>query len=266
MKTVWVNYLKNNSPAMVNRFTGTIYINSSVYNNLPDEHKLFIKLHEQGHYVLDTTDEFKADEYAFKEYVRQGFSLTESIKALSRILSLKSPEHIQRVYAQYKRALLYDANINKNEKATLILNNMQSNYEGSEIFNKNLVFSNDSFLGIRTGLTKRSRQKIDERDALKAERYRAKTAKKAAKGESKLIRAEAKQTKATAKQTKAEKGTPSAGTQLLETGLGLAKSFLQPQEQVQETKGLSMTTIIIIIVIVLILILALLYFFKWRKK
>jgi len=69
---------------------------------------MFILLHEAGHVDLQTTDELKADNYAFCRYADMGYPLSESVKALTRILPFDKPGHFKRVEAQLARAIIYD--------------------------------------------------------------------------------------------------------------------------------------------------------------
>jgi hypothetical protein len=113
-----------NSPAMVNRKTGEAYFSLEFWNILPKEHRLFVLLHELAHYSLNTSDEIKADALAFKLYSDMGYSLTQSVRALTKILSFKNPEHWQRVYMQLERAAKFDVMRNGNNKAIKVLNKL----------------------------------------------------------------------------------------------------------------------------------------------
>ena len=55
--------------AQVNRADGTLYLKPQIWDTLPQEEKNFVLWHEKGHLVLQTTDEFKCNEYAVKHYV-----------------------------------------------------------------------------------------------------------------------------------------------------------------------------------------------------
>lgn len=124
------------TPARVNRETGELYINKRVWPTLSKNKRMFILLHEAGHASLKTRNEFEADEYAFNNYAAMGLPLSESIKALSRVLPFDKPQHEQRVMAQFNRAFQYDNSRNKP-----IVNPAQ------ELYAKSLGF--DSFLGIK---------------------------------------------------------------------------------------------------------------------
>lgn len=113
-----------NTPAAVNLDNGDLYLNTDVWNALPKEHKVFILLHEAGHYLLQTEDEHEADAFAFENYSKLGYSLKESIFALSENLTGESQEHMTRLEAQALRAKKYDYYVNGNAKAL-------SNYQGA---------------------------------------------------------------------------------------------------------------------------------------
>ena len=96
------------TPARVNRRTGEMQLSLKHMRAMPKEHRLFVMLHEKAHVELQTTDEVKADAQAFKEYADLGYSLNASVKALTKVLSDKNPEHFWRMYAQLQRAKAYD--------------------------------------------------------------------------------------------------------------------------------------------------------------
>lgn len=102
------------TPATVNRRNGILFVSKKFWNQLKPEHRLFILLHEMAHVHLQTDNEFKVDEWAFKEYAKRGHSLKESVYALSKVLSGKNPEHYWRVYQQLERAKAYDRKHNGN--------------------------------------------------------------------------------------------------------------------------------------------------------
>jgi hypothetical protein len=73
--------------------------------------------HEKGHYILNTVDEIKADEYSFNQFAgTEPGSLKNSLRTMNKIFSGK-PAHVERMYQQYKRALKFDWEKNKNLKA-----------------------------------------------------------------------------------------------------------------------------------------------------
>lgn len=108
--------LDSSTPARVNRNTGHLTINTRIWPRIPFYQRIFIILHEEGHYVLQTTNELEADRYAGERYQALGFPLRESVYALSKILPWTSPEHSARANAQFKRAVSWDINHNKNRR------------------------------------------------------------------------------------------------------------------------------------------------------
>lgn len=105
-----------NTPARVNRRTGEMFISLKHMLKMPVEHRLFVMLHEQAHVELQTTDEFKADELAFKRYADMGYSLNAAVKALTRVLDDSNREHYARMRKQLERAKAYDYNFYGNTK------------------------------------------------------------------------------------------------------------------------------------------------------
>lgn len=59
-------------PAQVNRLTGELFINPSIWRNLPKDHREFILLHESGHLELMTADEYRVNKYAIGKYLEAG--------------------------------------------------------------------------------------------------------------------------------------------------------------------------------------------------
>jgi len=104
------------TPARVNRRTGVMYLSVRHMKAMPKEHRLFIMLHEKAHVELQTVNEVAADEQAFKEYADLGYSLNAAVKALTRVLNDKNPEHAWRMYVQLQRAKDYDYNFYGNTK------------------------------------------------------------------------------------------------------------------------------------------------------
>ena len=105
------------SPAAVDPKSGIIYVNLPIWRNLPKEHRIFVLLHEWAHVKLKSTDELAVDALAHKEYMKLGYSLTQSIHALTKVLSFsgrKGFEQILRANAQLERAKAYDAKHNGN--------------------------------------------------------------------------------------------------------------------------------------------------------
>lgn len=96
------------TPARCNRRTGEILINDSRWPKIEPLHRIFILLHEYAHVVLNSSDEFEVDRLAHKMFVEMGYPLTESVRALSQVLTGTSQSHVQRVKAQLDRAYEFD--------------------------------------------------------------------------------------------------------------------------------------------------------------
>lgn len=117
MKTVKIYAGMGTSPAMVDRKTGIMYENVPVMERLDPDVQHFIRLHEEGHYILQTTDEFEADRYALEKYITQGKSLSESVKAFTRAVSFNNPEHYRRLQQHLQGLYGYDYFVNGNQRA-----------------------------------------------------------------------------------------------------------------------------------------------------
>ena len=58
--------------AKVNRVDKTLFINSEIWKGLPAGQREFVLLHEKGHLVLQTADEFEANKYAVGQFAKAG--------------------------------------------------------------------------------------------------------------------------------------------------------------------------------------------------
>lgn len=134
----------NNSPAMVNRSTGELFINKSRWADIKPNHRVFILLHELAHCKLQSSDELAVDAQAHKWFVEMGYSLTESVKALTRVLHAKSNINFERAMAQYKRAATME------QKNTSLSDfdgyDALSNQENIEILDVQHSFDNNSII------------------------------------------------------------------------------------------------------------------------
>jgi hypothetical protein len=121
------------TPARVNRRTGEMYISRKMWNVLDPDKRLFILLHEAGHATLNTRSELDADKFAFNAYAELGKPLSESVKALTRVLHFENPQHYDRVAQQIRRAFRYDYFVNGNKKIDLkkMENVLSAAYNGS---------------------------------------------------------------------------------------------------------------------------------------
>lgn len=198
------------TPARCNRKTGDIFININRWPHIPPAHRVFILLHEMGHIVLNTSDEVAVDAWAQDQYIKGGYPLTESIKAITRVLPGRSKEQLRRAAAQLDRARAIDG---KPQKTIT----MQKDYNEPVSFQDQISLSQDSFLGI--GGTKSERKakrevrvaRRQERKQLRNDRKAIKNDKKAAKAENIRSRADARLTKADSEQILAEQGIVKQG-------------------------------------------------------
>lgn len=104
----------NNSPAAVNRKTRELFINLSRWRKIQPEHRVFILLHELAHCVLDSSNEMAVDALAHEWYLQLGYSLSESVYALTKVLHANSEQNKNRSWAQYNRASSIDELNKKN--------------------------------------------------------------------------------------------------------------------------------------------------------
>jgi hypothetical protein len=147
---------KNNSigltPAKCFRDTGLVLINN-YFLRLPEDAQYFVLCHEAGHILLDTDNEFEADNAGFNLYVKSGRSLKGAVKALSQTLPFGSKnvneqlqaQWLQRLQAQLNRAIEFD-NKNNNLKPykMRLLNKLKPKLEEiEETDNNNLEEENE---------------------------------------------------------------------------------------------------------------------------
>lgn len=72
--------------ARVNRIDGTLYLKPQIWDNLPQGEKDFVLWHEKGHIVLQTTDEYKANKYAVKNFLPSHTLSNPELKARITIM------------------------------------------------------------------------------------------------------------------------------------------------------------------------------------
>lgn len=97
------------TPARVDLETGVVYVNTPYFDVLPDAYQEFILAHEEGHFVLKTYDEFKADEYAFDQLAgKKPYSLLNMLNTLVHVLPMVHSEQKQRVVAMYRNIMLFN--------------------------------------------------------------------------------------------------------------------------------------------------------------
>lgn len=99
--------LENGSPASCRIYsdgTAMLRIGRDMFEKYPFESRMFILLHELGHAVLNTGNEFEADKFAIREYAKAGYDLSKAIEAHTRILQPQvNPEHAERCRVMFYR-------------------------------------------------------------------------------------------------------------------------------------------------------------------
>jgi hypothetical protein len=97
MKVVKVEecYLTNGKAAYSKISEGLILVNRNVFSQLNKYERTFVLLHEAGHIELETADECKADAYAYSEYVKLGFPVSQILTAMDKVLTNK-PQNSER--------------------------------------------------------------------------------------------------------------------------------------------------------------------------
>ena len=97
------------TPAAIDRKAGVMYINPKLWFKLTRFQQKFVKLHEMGHYVLNTDSEEEADGFAFNRLVgSEPRSMKQCIETLETILNPNRTGHNYRIKALYERALEWD--------------------------------------------------------------------------------------------------------------------------------------------------------------
>ena len=97
------------TPAAIDRETATLYLNPKLWFKLTRFQQNFVRLHEIGHLVLDTSIEEEADAYAFDRLVgSEPRSMKQMIETLETILDPNRIGHRVRIDALYRRAIAWD--------------------------------------------------------------------------------------------------------------------------------------------------------------
>jgi len=90
---------------------GIIIINPDLFYRYDEFERKWLLLHEEGHIMLDTSDEIEADAYAFDYLVNTEYrSMKRMLELLDKILSFVNwhPSQEKRKQALYRRALQWD--------------------------------------------------------------------------------------------------------------------------------------------------------------
>lgn len=107
------------TPAAIDRENHILYINPKRYFQLTKFQQKFVKLHEYGHYNLNTDSEIEADTYAFNHLAGSEFrSLKQCIECLEELLDESKIGHKVRIDHMYKLAIQWDQKHSKLNKAT----------------------------------------------------------------------------------------------------------------------------------------------------
>lgn len=119
------------TPARVYRDKKLILLNNQKFFKLPLYGQKIILLHELGHSLENTSNEFTADDFAFKNFVgSEPQSLKKTIRTLACVLPMKTSEQKQRFRKIVKKAAEWDVQ-NGNPNAAKILEKMKHNYIGT---------------------------------------------------------------------------------------------------------------------------------------
>lgn len=88
---VHVNSFANNSIAKADREANVIYLSKSWIPHLSPGQLMFAVLHEYGHIYLNDKDDFLADRWAAKQYLKDQGNLKEPIKLFNKIFGADHP-------------------------------------------------------------------------------------------------------------------------------------------------------------------------------
>lgn len=105
------------TPARINRRNGNLYLNTNFFA-LPKNQQKFIIEHELGHYYLNTSNEIKADNFAFEIFAgTEKKSLKGILHAITDNLDIKNnPSHAIRYKNIAEKLINYDITHNNNTK------------------------------------------------------------------------------------------------------------------------------------------------------
>ena len=126
MKLVIIDSLPYGSPAAANHRRGIIYVAKDTFSRLNEDGKAFTLYHEAGHLACGS-DESAADEWAFYEMLKDGYSVGQVAAGILNLLGiLNRRAHFIRVYRTLLRALQYDYTVNGNKRARWALEELTS--------------------------------------------------------------------------------------------------------------------------------------------
>ena len=157
------------SPATVNRKTGELFLSYEMWPKIPIQQKAFIVFHELGHLALQTTNEFRADDFAIRQIAYNRFPLSGSIKSMLAHLDETIPEHKMRANKMYHLAQALDTNYQP-------LNYQEMSKALETALNKRPIIETNSFLGFGKKAAARKQEKRDDKQAFKLETIAARAA------------------------------------------------------------------------------------------
>ena len=115
------------TPARVNLLTGEIFINTDVWDTLPEAYQNFILAHEEGHYLAQTTNELMADHYAIMKLAGTvANSLKNAVATICDVLPGTNGVQQLRILNIYRLALLWDSLNSPQPQTASELDNVQA--------------------------------------------------------------------------------------------------------------------------------------------
>lgn len=124
-KLIIVPELDVPTPARVHRPSGTVYINSSIFDKYSAGEQKIILEHELGHYVLQTTSEEKADLYALQKTAGTfDKSIRTFVDTFVKTLDLSIPQNRNRIHSAIIHGAIVDYKKFGNKKSLNILQNI----------------------------------------------------------------------------------------------------------------------------------------------
>jgi len=115
MKIKVVNIIKG-TPARVNRNTGTVYVSAWHFKQMNPTQRRFVLYHELAHYLFKTKNEQMADEYAMMRMIKEGYKISDILKAMNNLLN-NTRAHYGRKLNLISDARVYDYVFNHNKKS-----------------------------------------------------------------------------------------------------------------------------------------------------
>lgn len=153
----------NGTPATTHRPSGIVWVNLKLIGQLPPKQMMsldefiawvkgkgdltpekwyFIIKHEEGHIVMNTTNEVACDEYASQEFFKRYNKPSATAPAMADVMPNSNTSQSLRIIKQYQRAAAHDCSTNGhapacrlNQEATMYLRKHHlSNFSGQQQF------------------------------------------------------------------------------------------------------------------------------------